>query len=176
MTKDITALIMLVPEADALVRGFWRAHRPSALAGIPPHITTLFPFVPADAIDETLIADLRATFAAHAPFDFDLTHIDHFPQAFYLAPEPAAPFSALTQAVHARFPEYPPFGGEFDDIIPHLTVVSTDNAERLMQLEALFSDYAAPHLPISARAGTIWLLEKRGGRWQNHTAFDLGTP
>jgi hypothetical protein len=35
----------------------------------------------------------------------------------WLAPEPSAPFLALTAAVHATFPHYPPFGGAFAEVI-----------------------------------------------------------
>ena len=40
----------------------------------------------------------------------------------YLAPEPAAPFVALTEAVGAEFPGFPPYGGAFDEVVPHLTI------------------------------------------------------
>ena len=40
----------------------------------------------------------------------------------WLAPEPAAVFGALTTAVADAFPDYPPFGGRHEVVVPHLTV------------------------------------------------------
>ncbi|CAM5691577.1 hypothetical protein SCHAM137S_06449 [Streptomyces chartreusis] len=40
----------------------------------------------------------------------------------YLAPEPDTHFRRLTDAITERWPENPPFGGQFDDVVPHLTV------------------------------------------------------
>ena len=40
----------------------------------------------------------------------------------YLAPSPAAPFRQLTHELFRRFPEHPPYGGAFDDVVPHLSV------------------------------------------------------
>jgi hypothetical protein len=53
----------------------------------------------------------------------------------YLAPKPSAPFVALTEALVAEFPKFPPFAGEFPTIIPHLTVAH-GNAEEAHSVEA----------------------------------------
>ena len=64
-----TALIVAVPEAEPLV-GEWRAkHDWSAQHGVPAHITLLFPFVPADEVDEQLLGELRDLFASQPAFD-----------------------------------------------------------------------------------------------------------
>lgn len=44
------------------------------------------------------------------------------PGVVYLAPKPAALFIAFTQAVVERWPEHQPYGGAYEEIIPHLTV------------------------------------------------------
>ena len=44
----------------------------------------------------------------------------------YLAPDPAAPFSALTDGIFRAFPDYPPFEGKFDTVVPHVTVAHGD--------------------------------------------------
>ena len=51
-----------------------------------------------------------------------------FPGLVWLEPEPAEPFAALTAAVAARWPDHPPYGGVFDTVIPHLTVVESEDA------------------------------------------------
>jgi len=156
-----TAVIVAVPEAAELVDP-WRertcADRPSI--GIPAHVTVLFPFVPAAELDAKVVSALTEVAADADAFDFALTRPGRFPDTLYLEPEPAEPFVRLTEGVHARFPEHPPYEGAFDTIVPHLTVASGE--------EALLDDVeqnVVPGLPIRARADEIVLLEEVEGDW-----------
>lgn len=36
--------------------------------------------------------------------------------------EPVQPFRQLTVAVWRAFPQHPPYGGAYDDVVPHLTI------------------------------------------------------
>ncbi|NUP83938.1 MAG: 2'-5' RNA ligase family protein, partial [Nonomuraea sp.] len=114
-----TALIAVVPEAEPVV-GVWRErYDPSAAEGVPAHVTVLYPFLPFELVDTSALAEL---FAAWASFDVEFRGFGHFPGVLYLAPEPAEPFRELTTAVAERWPEAPPYGGAFPDVVPHLTV------------------------------------------------------
>src|SRR5436305_14446142 len=104
-----TAIVVVVPEAQALYDA-WR-ERWDPAPGIPAHVTLLFPFRPAERVDDALLAELRALFAAVAPFDVEFPRIGRFAEVAWLAPEPAEPFVALTETRVARFPEHPPYGG-----------------------------------------------------------------
>lgn len=89
---------------------------------MPAHLTVLYPF--ADPLDLSL-ADrqrLRAVIAAQPSFEIGFSEVKRFPDVLWLRPEPEAPLVALTEALAAAFPQYPPYGGRFDSIIPHLTV------------------------------------------------------
>lgn len=44
MSFHESALVMLVPQSEALVRSFRDRYDPSAAEGIPAHITLLYPF------------------------------------------------------------------------------------------------------------------------------------
>jgi len=33
----------------------------------------------------------------------------------------------ITEALAEAFPEYPPYGGEFDEVVPHVTVAQADD-------------------------------------------------
>lgn len=171
-----TALIVPVPGAASAVDG-WRertcADRPSA--GVPPHVTLLFPFVPAAEIDDRLVDDLRALFAGHDPFSFELRAPRRFPGALYLAPEPAEPFLALIHAAARRFPDFPPYAGEIPlaSIVPHVTVAHGES-ELLDEAEA----GVRPSLPIPAFAREVVLLEELEpdrGRWRARTPLPLGS-
>ena len=75
----------------------------------------------------------------------------------------------------ARFPQAPPYGGAFDDVVPHLTVGERQPRDVLVAAAAA----VAPHLPIHARADTVRLIAGRpepGGGWRTAATFPLGHP
>ena len=150
---------MPVPEAGPRVSELRLEHDPTAALGVPAHITILFPFAPPDAVDEASVADVLAPFRA---FRFELASLEHFgDDVTYLAPRPAQPFVELIAAVTARWPEYPPYEGTVDTVIPHLTIgyrpldVSID-------------------VPIACVAQEVVLIEEDGdGRWDTRRRFAL---
>jgi 2'-5' RNA ligase len=165
-----TALIVAVPEAEAFV-GAWRAQYDwSARHGVPAHITLLFPFVPAEAVDEQLLADLRSLFTSQPPFAYRFLRTDRFPEVVWLAPEPAEPFKGLIDLIVSRYPDYPPYEGIHDEVIPHLTV-----AEGRLDLQAEVVAALMPALPIEALAHEVTLIvEDDAGRWNPGARFLLG--
>ena len=172
-----SALVLLVPEAEALVRPFRDRHDPAAAAGMPAHITLLYPFKPPDAIDATVLDGLRQSFASFTAFPFALAATRRFesPDAvLYLAPEPAAPFRALTSAIWQRHPETPPYGGRHADVIPHLSVAHVADQAELDAIAERFAPAAAAVLPIRPLAAEVALMDTISGRWQTRTVFSLG--
>lgn len=167
-----SAVIVAVPEAAGAV-DHWReqtcSDKPSV--GVPPHITLVFPFVPADQLNDEAIASLAAVASATAAFEFELRTTARFPAVLYLEPEPAATFTRLTEAIVRRFPEYPPYEGAFDVVVPHLTVAQGE-APLLAEVEV----DVARLLPISAVAHELVLLEEiepDSGRWQVRARLPL---
>lgn len=165
-----TALLVPVPEAEPLVETHRLAHDPVAPLGVPAHITVLYPFVPPDELDDSTghaVAEVLNEFAA---FDFELRDVRIFDDGvLYLAPEPVEPFTALTTAFAARWPEHPPYGGGFTDIVPHLTVAMASGAPVTELAEELRRG-----LPVASRADEVWLMEgKPGGGWIQREAFRL---
>jgi hypothetical protein len=79
MSSVEAGLVVLVPEAEALVKPFRDRYDPSAAAGMPAHITLLYPFKPPDEIDEATLDDLRRCFTRFAPSQFSLGSIRRFP-------------------------------------------------------------------------------------------------
>jgi hypothetical protein len=172
-----SALVLLVPEAEVLVGPFRGRHDPAAAAGMPAHVTLLYPFRPPDAVDATVLDGLRHCFASFASFAFVLARTRRFecPDAvLYLAPEPAAPFRALISAISQRHPETPPYGGRHADIVPHLSVARAPDRQHLEAIAERFAPAAAAVLPIRATAARVVLMDTRSGRWQIRATFDLG--
>ncbi|MFF7457710.1 2'-5' RNA ligase family protein [Kitasatospora sp. NPDC008115] len=164
-----SALILPVPEAEAVV-GPWRErYDPSARLGVPAHVTVLYPFLPADRLDAEVLGEIGEILAAQRAFDLVLTHCGEFPGVHYLASaaEGAARVNALTAAVAARWPEHPPYGGRFEEVVPHLTVAYRDDPGPV-------AAGLAPHLPLAARAEAVRLLVFDGARWVRRADFPLG--
>ena len=126
---------------------------------LPAHVTVLYP-APGDAVE---IAKVLAPFD---PFDVTFTRIDRFPGVLWLAPEPAEPFVAMTEAMVARFPEWLPYGGSYSSIIPHLTVAQTQLDETATLIE--------PLLPLASRAESVVLYSSVDDvHWSEVQTFDL---
>lgn len=174
MPLDESALVMLVPEAEPLVKPFRDRYDPSAAAGVPAHITLLYPFRPPGEIDQAMLDGLRGCFQGFASFRFSLAPIRRFPDGvLYLAPDPDEPFRRLVLAIWDRYPETPPYGGKWPDIVPHLSVAWVEDAQRCDRIADDFTRAAREKLPIAATAAGVTLMRKRSGRWHVHATFGL---
>jgi 2'-5' RNA ligase len=168
-----SGLIVEVPEADPAVGRHRERLDASARLGIPAHITVLFPFLPPETVDERVLAELGCLFAAVSRFRFRLDHTDWFGDTvLWLAPRDPGPFRALTQRVFAAFPAFPPFEGQFHDVVPHLTV---GHGHPLHDLRAAEKSVQA-QLPIDGHATTVTLVIQQcaGGHWTKAGTFGLG--
>ena len=100
-----TGLIVEVPAAEMLVGRFRQRLDPMARLGVPAHITVLFPFVPADHVDETVASVVQSVVAQVDRFSFELTHAGWFGEdVLWLAPTATDQFRRLTTAVCYEFP------------------------------------------------------------------------
>jgi hypothetical protein len=168
-----SALIIAVPEAEPLVKVLRECFDWSAAQGVPAHITILYPFMPPDKITPEVLADLREFFAQFEAFEFALTETRRFPTVLYLAPSPDGPFKALTQAVVERYPDFPPYGGEYADVTPHLTIADRLEAEQLDDFEREFINQHGSQLPVRVKANEVVLIENTSGRWETRETFKL---
>ena len=169
-----SALVVLVPEAESLVKPFRDRYDPSAAAGVPAHITLLYPFKSPDEVDQAVLDDLRHCFRRFAPFRFALAPIRRFPDAvLYLAPEPDEPFRQRTSAIWDRYTETAPYGGRWPNIVPHLSVAWVADERQLDRVADDFAQAAQGRLPIRATAAEVTLMEKRSGHWLVRAKFGL---
>ena len=168
-----SALVVLAPEAEPIVKAYRDEHDPAAALGVPAHLTVLVPFHPL-AMAPALLARLKQLFAEFAPFDYELRELRRFPGTLYLAPEPAEPFRRLTRRAAETFPDFPPYGGRYRDIVPHLTVAQMEDEARLDLAAAHFHAVCAAGLPLRLRVEAVTLLEYHQNVWQIAAAFPLG--
>jgi 2'-5' RNA ligase len=133
--------------------------------GMPAHVTILYPFLRSRTINMEVERKLEAAMGETSEFEFVLNEVRRFSQAVvYLAPEPAAPFVALTKAVMRNWPSYEPYGGAFEEIVPHVTVAYGDETP----------DGVVEHLPLRVRVHEVWLMVRFGNRWVCRRRFNLG--
>jgi 2'-5' RNA ligase len=172
-SQATTALVILVPEAEALVKECREKYDPSATEGMPAHVTVLYPFKTLEQIGEDVVVVLHSLFSRHPRFRFSLGEMQRFPTALYLAPHPGTPFKTLTRAVADRYPETPPYGGTFSEIVPHLTIAHVNDAHRLDEISDEFHRAAGGKLPIQGYAEKVWLMAKQEGMWSPRLSFAL---
>ena len=61
-----SAIVALISEAENLVEPFRRRYDPSAAAGVPAHVTILYPFKPPHALTDDVIESLRRSRMRHS--------------------------------------------------------------------------------------------------------------
>ena len=170
METGHSALIVTIPEAEPVVAPHRELFDRAASWGVPAHVTVLFPFLPPGRLDATVRRKLVDIAAEHDPFHVRFTAVGRFPGLVYLAPEPSDPFVALTEACAERFPDFPPYGGVHDEIVPHLTVVETDQ----VPVDAVVRQLEAG-LPFSHRIRAIEVITpSEAGPWHLRWRLLLG--
>ena len=174
MTTE-SALVVLVPEAEPLVGAYRERFDSSAAAGLGAHITLLYPFVEPEKIGESTSNVLAECIRGFAPIAFSLTEIRRFfAETLYPAPDPDDPFRQLTMASWERFPDRPPYGGAWPDIVPHLSVGRFADEAAMDQVAAELVTAVEQAPPIRATAGTVVLIENTAGWWTARRSFELG--
>lgn len=170
---DESTIIIPVPEAEELVGAYRDRYDPVARAGIPAHITLLYPFLDREAITRKSVTEVREVFQSFQPFDFFFAEARRFPGVLYLHPQPKIEFIRMTLALVNHFPDHPPYKGAYSSIVPHLTVAHVDDAVALEAIAVEFQSHAGSYLPMKSRVEEIWLMVKRNGKWSKHTSFAL---
>lgn len=166
-----SAIIVRVLEAEPLVGRLREEFDSSAGLGVPAHITVLTPFMPPERISDAIVQQLRSSISRIRPIEFRLGTVGRFPGVLYLAPEPSGPFVELIARLVREFPEYPPYGGEFQHIVPHLTVA--DGGESQVA-EARLLDLIRERGPVLATCEGLRIIENSAGRWREMCQLPFG--
>lgn len=170
-----TALVAPVPAAEPLVADLRARFDPSAADGVPAHVTIAVPFLTRAELGPTGLARLEDALRETPAFDFVLARVGRFERTAWLAPEPAAPFVAMTRALMRDFPGWLPYAGAHERIVPHLTVADGDaDAAAARELAARLARVG----PVQARCDAIELLENRGPEplWRWHCVHRIVLP
>jgi len=168
----ISAFAVNVPLAEPLVGDLRQRFDATTELGVPAHITVLVPFMDPQHITPAVLDRAQDALNRVAAFSFSLSRVARFPATVYLAPEPPEPFIALTKALVDAFPDFQPYGGEHQGVVPHLTVAHGDPFE---------ADAAAAELQrrldafggIKADCASVVLIENSTSRWEDLHVFHL---
>jgi hypothetical protein len=156
-----SAVLIPVRAADSVL-GRWRyEHDPLAASGVPAHITLVVPWVEPSKITPDTLSDLDLALCDVKAFDFELTHVDWFARRIlWAAPEPVEPFVELTNRIANRYGT-PPWAGQFEHVIPHLTIAHAGSGSGLVSVAA----DVAVRLPLHCRAEAVWVMVGGGQDW-----------
>jgi hypothetical protein len=123
VSGEHTVLLTRVPAADAVVAAFGGLVPPEWDGAPYAHVTALGPFAPRSSLTPARLDVIGDLVRSHLPVTVDLVRLEQFPEGMvWLAPEDPKPFRALTEVLWREFPDYPPYGGQFDEVIPHLSL------------------------------------------------------
>jgi 2'-5' RNA ligase len=176
MSTALDTAILITGESLAWFTDRWRSRSvlpldpPMLLSeAIPPHITLLSPWHPQpdseDAADR-----LRRAVSAVEPFTLRLDSVAAFPAGtVYLQPRPSSGLHTLFEALTAAFPEFPPYGGAYDDWRPHLTVSRRGGA--IVADEVRAGSASSRNLTLVVEEVSAWECSP-SGRWVKR----LGAP
>jgi len=160
------------PEAEPVVGEYRLRLDATAALGIPPHVTLVYPFMPPASINMHVVSGLLELLALVEPVPVTLATIGWFgTDVVFLRPEPAGWFIELARRISNRWPQWQPYGGAFDEIVPHLTIAHGDDTSALREAARDIST----RLPITSKASAVELIETTPtGRWAARHSFRLG--
>ncbi|WP_353945236.1 2'-5' RNA ligase family protein [Streptomyces sp. HUAS MG91] len=154
-----TAVLALVPQAQPLLTLAAEVDPRVVRPGVPAHAALLYPWLPADRVDDSALERLRgATPVGRIPVR--LAEVERH-DGFVAVPVPE--LGAAATAVRAAFPHQVPYGGRFGPNPPvHLTVALDADA----QVAEAVADRAETLLPISAELTSVHVVALTPAGWR----------
>jgi 2'-5' RNA ligase len=170
-----SALIVPIPGTASIVDEYRATMDPSHALGVPPHVTVLFPFASPDDIGDAGVARLRDEIRSLPRFAATFAGVDWFGEdVVWLRPVDDTGFRRLTETAHRLFPSFAPYGGAYEDAVPHLTIgmAPTATPEILRDAAAAIT----PSLPISAVVNEVHygVFTGASGSWHVQHRLPLG--
>ncbi|MGO4598556.1 2'-5' RNA ligase family protein [Terrabacter sp. 2RAF25] len=179
MTSDTSAesaLLLAIPAAEPAVARHRERHDLSARMGVPAHVTVAYPFKPWALVEDGDLSALAALCRATPALDLMFSRTGWFgDDVLFLEPDDLGSIVALTRRVERAFPDYPIYGGVFDDLHPHLTVGHGSGVAALRAIE----QELASQLPLSQVVDRLQLwsgppLASATPGWRLMRSFPLG--
>lgn len=164
-----TALVLVVALPPALEALRLRSIEDAA-AGVPAHLTLLYPFAEERQLGDEALEVVGAIAARHPALRLTLGEGRRFPDTLYASVEPDGPVRALQAELAAAFPTLPLYGGRFG-FEPHVSILEGPAAADPLAMD----DPAWRTLPVDQLVDAIDLITGRDGVWAARRRFPLGT-
>jgi 2'-5' RNA ligase len=164
---DDTALIIPF-RLPAALEALRRRCLPDATAGLPAHVTLLYPFARPEALEDTVRKRIEKVVSAHAEFSCRLVGLGQWPGFLFASVEPEDPFRALYMDLFSVFPEFPSQRGRFE-FVPHVTIAEEPAASD----PETASDPAWQSLPAIHRVSRAELIVRGPTGWDVKWSFAM---
>jgi hypothetical protein len=141
-----------------------------AARGVPAHVTVLYPFLSAAELDST-VRDQVLEVAAHSEvFVASFDRAERHDEMVWIVPADQRPFLRLTAGYFDRWPDHPPYGGLYDQLVAHLTLLETSDREALDRAV----DALEGALPFDVAVTELELIEEdEQGVWHRRWSLPL---
>lgn len=166
-----SAFVIPVPALDGIlaeVAARWPAR---VRAGVPAHLTLLYPFAPAGELTaETIDPAERLFSSSSGPLTASFNRVEIRPGIVLLPPEPAEPLLQLSRRFYQTWPQYPPYGGSYGEApAPHVTVALGASSGEATAIEEI----TAQRLPLSVDLDSAALVVLSDSGWSVRRQFVL---
>jgi len=169
MTKQESVIYVPLTKLDPVLayisQAYDQVRSPDCLKA---HMTLQYPWLEKEGVTREVMNDLRTLFKDQTSFNFQLTTAWFGDSVLILKPLDPQPFIEMTQAILRTWPDYPYYGGDYDEIEPHVTL-AYGQAEDLKQIE----DYISPLLEASYRCTHLEVATGIAGQMEYFDRIDL---
>jgi 2'-5' RNA ligase len=169
-----TSIDVWLADLDQVI-GRWRLPTIEvARRGVAPHVSLLFPWEDAPVPDSAL-QQLTAAIANTEPFTMVLDQVGRFPGVLWVGPSRDHELRSLAHTIRAAFPQRLPYGGQFPEFTPHVTVARGTETELDLwetELRGSLADLAEPLLVDTV----VVAQEQPSGHWAVTHRLSLGRP
>ena len=171
-----SALLLRCPAAEGAVAAQRARLDWAAAVGVPAHVTVLYPFRPAGLLTATEHLRLTRLFAGLPAFSLTGARTAWFgSEVVYVELVEEDVVRSLVDAATTAFPEHPPYGGAFTDVVPHLTIGHDHDVATLRAA----ADAVSARLPFVQHVDRVELWSGPApmsghGRWRLVRAYPLG--
>lgn len=165
-----SGLAIPVPEADKLLKVVASRFPEAVRKDVPAHVSVLYPFLPANVLDDRAISALSELFATQPVMTVKFAKCRRRGEFVYLRPDPVDGLDEVTKRVRRLWPDVVPYEGLYGEVEPHLTVALHTTQERAEEIE---HEIVPELLPLSAELREAWLVVF-AGQWALRERFRFG--
>lgn len=162
-----TAVVVLIPEADALLRDAAAVSGELIRPGVPAHVTLLYPFVELADITSACRDQVQRSLAGRGPVDVVLDRVVREPGFVAVS---VSGIDGLITAVRHDWPQLIPYRGRFGAAPPAHLSVAMGGSEN--EADAVVSRVTA-RLPVVSRINEAHVVGLTDSGWKPLVTADL---